>query len=772
VFAKHVPNKLVVIKHFTVYFLLFLQPYFMHAQQPCEFILTGNVSDADTKEPLEYAAIQVKGKGHYTFTDSLGNYRLNGLCAGELQIVITHYACEPISFKIKISGNTLHNFVLPHKTNQLREITVTDKFTINGLGIKETVNAKALFNTKGLSFAEQLIQTNGVALLQTGNNIFKPIINGLHGNRLLIINNGVRLESQQWGAEHAPEIDPFTINEITVIKGAGALKYGSDALAGAIITNAKPLPVNGKFNGEWFAGYQSNNRQFSGHVMVEHNVKNLPALSWRLQLSGRKAGNTKTPNYYLWNSGMDELNGSLTIGYRKPNYAIESYTSIFNSTIGIFLGSQIGNITDLRQAILLDKPLFNKDEFSYNINRPRQDVSHFTQKLKYIFYKDPRHLVHTQITFQQNNRKEFDLAQISDKPELDLQLNTLQADAWYEHKHDFWLHNYGISNTVQENIWSGSRFFIPNFRQTVLAAYHISHYSNNRFELEGGLRYDYRHLQTFRNNNGILTQNVRNWNNVSLSANAQYKMTNGYLLSVNTGIAWRAPNVNELYTNGLHHGTSSFEIGDANLANEVGYKIGISIQKSWFDSLLKFEGYVYNNYIIGFINLLPDTQPTLTIRGAFPTFRFKQTNANLSGIDAAATLKITRNINYKLQYSILYAYDLQLKNWLQQMPGNRLFQQFQVNLPYTDKENPLSVNLQWQSVFMQTRIPDAFIDYLPPPLTYHLFHFYINTNVQRGQIQVGSNNIFNTTYREYLNRFRYFNDETGRNFYIKLIYHF
>lgn len=761
-----------MINRTLLYFLLLIFPLLTSAQQPCVFTLSGNVSDADTKEPLEYAAIQVKGISKHTYTDSLGNYQLTNLCAGDLQIIITHHACKPISFKIKINGNTLQNFVLPHKTNELREITVSDKFTANGLGIKETLNAKALFSKRGLSFAEQLNQTNGVALLQTGNNIFKPVINGLHGNRLQIISNGVRLESQQWGADHAPEIDPFTINEIAVIKGAGALKYGSDALAGAIITNAKPLPVNGNFNGEWFTGYQTNNRQFSSHVMVEHNVKNLPALSWRFQLSGRKAGNTQTPNYYLWNSGMEELNGSFTIGYRKPNYAIESYTSIFNSTLGIFLGSQIGNITDLREAIQLSQPLFNKNEFSYSINRPRQEVSHFTQKLKYIYYKDPRHLIHTQIAFQQNNRKEFDLAQISDKPELDLQLNTIQADAWYEHKHDYWLHTYGVAATVQENSWSGSRFFIPNFRQTGLAAYHISHYSNNRFELEGGLRYDYKNLQTFRNNNGVINQNTRNWNNISLSANAQYKTTQGYLLGINTGIAWRPPAINELYVNGLHHGTSSFEIGDPNLANEVGYKIGLSIQKSWFDSLLRFEGYAYNNYITGFINLLPDTQPTLTIRGAFPTFRFKQTNANLSGFDAAATVKLQQNILYKIQYSVLYAYDLQLKNWLQQMPGNRLLHQININLHNIKKIQQVALNLQWQSVFMQNRIPNPFIDYLPPPQTYHVLHLYINANFKKAQIQVGSNNILNRAYREYLNRFRYFNDEAGRNIYIKILYHF
>ena len=61
------------------------------------------------------------------------------------------------------------------------------------------------------------------------------MIHGMHSNRVLILNNGVRQEGQQWGIEHAPEVDPFIANKISVIKGANSVRYGSDAIAGVVL---------------------------------------------------------------------------------------------------------------------------------------------------------------------------------------------------------------------------------------------------------------------------------------------------------------------------------------------------------------------------------------------------------------------------------------------------------------------------------------------------------------------------------------------------------
>jgi iron complex outermembrane receptor protein len=746
-------------------------PYAL-AQAPCVFTLSGNVSDADTREPLAYSAVELQGKNIRTIADSNGKYIVRNLCSGDHILVVSHHSCKPLTVKIRITQNTVQNVVLPHTVNELTEVRIVEKYDLKPSAIREELNSEALQLKKGLSLAEQLQHVAGVSMLQTGSTISKPVINGLHGNRLLIVTNGVRLESQQWGNDHAPEIDPFTAHRISVIKGAGALRYGSDALAGAIVIEPKTLPSNGKLAGEIQTGYFHNNRMAFFHTMLEKNLKTLPALSWRLQLSSKTAGNVRTPDYYLWNSGMREWNGSAMIGWRKPNYRLEATASVVNSTLGIFLGSQVGNVTDLNEAIKRETPLFNRNAFSYGIERPRQELMHVTGKVKHVYYTDSRHILHTQFSYQRNHRKEFDLAMITDKPELDLVLSTAQLDLWYEHKHDNWMHTYGSVVSIQENVWDGSRFFIPNYRSYQAAGYYIARYNKHKNDIEMGIRYDYRDLTTFRNNNSGRTSDERNWNNFSGTLNYQRTVSTRLQYTLYTGVAWRPPSINELYVNGLHHGTSSFEIGNAQLKNETGYKTGARILLNGFDSAVQFDVYVYNQFFIGFINLVPDTPATLTIRGAYPTFRFVQTTANLSGYDVKLTIRPTDYIQLHTSLSVVYAYDVSNRTWLAQMPGNRLNTECRVALPnvrtFTGNRIIAGVN----SVFRQQRLPEINTDYALPPGDYHLLQLSVVTNLGACMLHAGINNALNVSYREYLNRFRYFNDEMGRNIFIKLNYTF
>jgi iron complex outermembrane receptor protein len=90
----------------------------------------------------------------------------------------------------------------------------------------------------------------GVTTLQTGSSISKPVIHGLHSNRILIMNNGVRQEGQQWGSEHAPEIDPFIATRLSVVKGAAGVRYGSDAIGGVILVEPEELPFDKSLSGE------------------------------------------------------------------------------------------------------------------------------------------------------------------------------------------------------------------------------------------------------------------------------------------------------------------------------------------------------------------------------------------------------------------------------------------------------------------------------------------------------------------------------------------
>ena len=185
--------------------------------QNCKLVLSGLVIDASNNAPLDKAVVEIKELGLKFVTDLKGQYHFYDLCAGNYTIVVNHISCDSVVLKTAVQRNLIKNFRLPHSFNQLETVSVRSKKDLMVNTIREELSAKAIEATRGQSLGEILKQVNGVAVLQTGSTIFKPVIHGLHSQRILLVNNGVRLESQQWGTDHAPEIDPFIADKFTVL---------------------------------------------------------------------------------------------------------------------------------------------------------------------------------------------------------------------------------------------------------------------------------------------------------------------------------------------------------------------------------------------------------------------------------------------------------------------------------------------------------------------------------------------------------------------------
>ncbi|MGL5892812.1 MAG: TonB-dependent receptor plug domain-containing protein, partial [Bacteroidia bacterium] len=277
--------------------LLFVVP--AKAQQraaECTLTLSGTVSDSGRHEVLPYAFIRLRnvstGALAAVYADEKGRYVFRTLCAGTYTAECSHLNCEMVKRTISISGNTVYNFELPHHEHIGPTIIVSDKGSAPGITQpREEISGRILEQVRGKSLGEALTVVTGVTALQTGSNIAKPMIHGLHSNRIIILNNGVRQEGQQWGLEHAPEIDPFTASKITVIKGAGSMRYGSDALGGVVLVEPSEIRDSAGIGGELNLAGFTNNREGNASLMLEQNLKRLPAFSWRVQGSLKRGGN-------------------------------------------------------------------------------------------------------------------------------------------------------------------------------------------------------------------------------------------------------------------------------------------------------------------------------------------------------------------------------------------------------------------------------------------------------------------------------------------------
>ncbi|NJO25355.1 MAG: TonB-dependent receptor [Bacteroidia bacterium] len=209
--------------------------------QPCSIKFSGYVEDADNKEKLPVATVSIKETAKQIITNDKGDFVFTDLCAGEYILLITHESCDAVEKRIILAKDYHIDVLMPHTRKILGSVTVDAQKGIANTGFKKELSGRALQETKGLSLAEALSKINGVTMLQTGSTISKPVIHGLHSNRILTINNGVRQEGQQWGNEHAPEIDPFIADKLIVIKGGDELRYGSDAIGGVILVEPKAL---------------------------------------------------------------------------------------------------------------------------------------------------------------------------------------------------------------------------------------------------------------------------------------------------------------------------------------------------------------------------------------------------------------------------------------------------------------------------------------------------------------------------------------------------
>ena len=320
--------------------------------QECNGTFTGLVLD-EADRPVIGAAIMLSNPSRGAITDERGTFELHGLCDGPYRVKVQSLGYENVEIDITISGEISKTIHLKEEVQKLDEVVVEDALINTEHAHNLSVlSSKQLAESAGKSLGESLKEIPGVNSIQTGPGIFKPVIHGVHSQRVLILNHGIRQEGQQWGAEHAPEIDPFIASDVVVVKDASSIKYGTDAIGGVIVVNPAPLPENAAdFGGSVSTIAQSNGRSGTFSGMLEGGIKDHEGWGWRVQGTAKRAGDFHAPNYNLTNTGLKELNFSASTGYHGPRFGFEIFFSHFSSEIGILKGTSIVNQNDLQTAM-------------------------------------------------------------------------------------------------------------------------------------------------------------------------------------------------------------------------------------------------------------------------------------------------------------------------------------------------------------------------------------------------------------------------------------
>lgn len=766
-----------------ILFIVFLNSTFVFSQDnTCNCVLKGVVHDQQNHLPIVGAVLYLKDTKYATFTDKNGFYQFPKICQGTYTLV-----CKAISFELsetKINLENSHNedFDLENKDEHLQEVIV--KTTRKSIENKTILSEKELDATRGQSLGEALKNIAGVTTLQTGSYVQKPIINGMHSNRVIILNNGIRQEGQQWGSEHAPEIDPFVAQKLSVIKGVGGLRYGSDAIGGIVLVEPNALPDSVNIHGELNTVGFSNGRQsvFSG--ILEGGFAKINGFGWRVQGTYKRGGNVSTANYDLDNTGIQERNFSVGLGINKIHSSTELFYSYFDTQIGIFTGSNIGNVQDLLQAINNKKPadIYTPTEFSYVINRPNQDVSHHLLKFKSVINLESIGKLNFVAAYQYNWRLEYDIPRGNRSLNtLNFKLDTYSADLNLEHRPLFHIFSgtVGFSFQYQHNLSSAfelkkpliSTTLLPNYQTINYGFFITERYYKNGWETDFGIRYDNRFLEAYSLKiGGIPQQNTFNFDNFSGAFGIKKHVSDSLEVFLNAGLVWRSPSVNELFTDGIHHGSASYEKGDLNIQPEIAKNVafGLNYQMPKFSIGLD----TYLKYIQNFIYLKPRLQndtlrSVLTVRGAFPAFDYTQVDALFTGFDLTLSYKLTPSFELFSKTSVVRAKDIRNNLFMVNIPSDR----FENKMQYNFKKNRAYISIAHQFVAQQHRV-EINSDFLVPPNSYQLITFQGELKVKHLTFGLTISNLLNRSYREYLNRFRYFSDDMGRNISFRIKYKF
>lgn len=768
--------------YFSKYVCVLLLNFFilsntLTAQIDCNNNLSIRVIDRDNGDELESTIVSINEIKQISATNEHGNTTFNKLCIGRYHILIQHLGCSDTIISIDLKKDFKLIVKLPHSNYELSQIEVTDKQPdIIKTQTVYDLKGKELDQTRGKSLGEALKLVNGVTTLNTGSSISKPMIHGMQGYRILILNNGIRQEGQQWGNEHAPEIDPFIAQKISVIKGANAVRYGSDAMAGVIVVEPNDLPDTASITGEVNLVGLSNGKTGVTSGILQGYFDKLKGFSWRVQGTLKKGGNINSPNYYLKNTGVQESNFSYALNYHRKNLGIETYYSQFNTKIGIFSSAHVGNLTDLQAAFNSSKPQDSLANFSYDIGRPYQDITHELVKSKFHLHITNKWKAYIQYAYQYNIRKEYDkhvprnnaLAELN-KPELDYRITSQTIDAIIEHLNiKSFRGQFGGSYLNQQNVYLG-RFFIPNYINNSWGLFATERFVKQHIEVEAGIRYDQKNLKSFYYIGNNLVKPELNFNNLSWNLGCILKPKKNLNFFINMGSAWRAPAPNELYSNGLHQGAGAIERGDANLKTEQVYNItGTGVYQL---KKMDIELTIYHNQFTNFIYMEPANEPELTIRGAFPVFNYKQTNARISGFDVKIANRFFNHFQLMNKAMILRAWNYSANDYLIYMPSDRYSIDLKAHTKISKKVTEIYIQGGYQYITKQWRVP-VNVDFANPPKGYGLLNAEIGTYVKFGNQQLNlaltATNLMNTIYRDYLDRFRYFTDAQGRNIGIRI----
>lgn len=550
--------------------------------------LNGKVISKQSGEPVS-AHIYIPKLEKGTIADFDGLYALKNIPNGTYTVVYSAIGYSSVSLKLNFENHqeTWQEVSLIETAVEMEEVIISTPFhrlqSENVMKI-DRVSVEKMRLSGVPTLAEGINSVPGVNLISTGTGIGKPVIRGLSSNRVLTYVQGIRMENQQFGEEHGLGINDSGIESVEVIKGPASLLYGSDALGGVLYFNPEKFGTSEKIETNWNSSYFSNTLGFSTDIGVKKSWENFKFL---IRAGMDSHSDYKTgDNYRIPNSRFNEKDLKSGLQY-KNNYLKSTFRYNYNQ-------ANLGIPEELNEQTTIKTPTLPFQEVSTHIlslaNKIFLNHSHIDVTLGYLI----------------NDRQEFEEdAHIAD---LDMKLSTFNYDLKYHLPQKSRFQTIiGVQGLSQKNKNYGAEVLIPDAHTNDIGMLATTHYHLERMDFQAGLRFDNRNIKAEAMNNddssGNFTAFDNSYNSFTAAFGVKADLFKNLILRLNLANGFRAPNLAELSSNGIHEGTYRYERGNVHLKNEknIQFDASLELRTSHFEVALN----TFYNTVSNFIFLAP-----------------------------------------------------------------------------------------------------------------------------------------------------------------------
>lgn len=560
-------------------------------------IIKGIVKENESDTPIIFANIYLPQLEKGTITNEKGEFIILDLPSGNYKMVISIIGYKTLSTEIIIPLIQDLSITLTASAIEMEEIIISTPFhklqSENVMKV-EQIKVSEMKASGATTLAEGITNIAGVESVTTGLSIGKPVIRGLSSNRVLVYTQGIRLENQQFGDEHGLGINTAGIESVEVIKGPASLLYGSDALGGVLYLNPEKFATQNTSSGDINTDYYTNTNGFSTNAGFKSSGD---VFKFIFRGSLGEHSDYKTNGFRVTNTRFKEQDLKAAIGYQKSKFKSEIRYNLNASKLGIPEEIGVQNINK--------NPLF-----------PYQKINNHVLSSKSTVFLDVSSLT-INLGFTHNDRKEFGEDEI--KPILDMKLKTLSYDVKYN------LPRFGKFETIvgiqglnQTNTNFGIEQLIPDAVTNDFGVLATSHIHFDDYDIQLGARYDNRNINVKNDIN-------KTFNSFNGAVGIKFNLFKEITTRINLATGFRAPNLAELTSNGVHEGTNRFEIGNPNLNSEQNFQTDLAFE--YKNEHLEIFANVFYNKIDNYIFI----SPTGDIIDDNSVFVYKQNDAKLYG---------------------------------------------------------------------------------------------------------------------------------------------